>query len=687
MNNIYSILGLGLLGAAALSSCQQEEILKGGNGNLPEGTLSTVAVISGFNSENPNSRANVKDDGKTFYWNTDDKITIWDGEKSIEFSAKDYDENKPSNNVEFTGTGELADGATVWGIYPAKEGATADNVLSFTLADGVTQNADGKPHLNETMFMIAEGKVNGQTVTNLNFKHLTSVFHFNIQNITDVNYTVEAIEVQSFSEDGTTPLDVFPYQLTINEGEKNFSQEKNKVSLKFDNAQLDKGDKLVGYLSFLPSKGLTANSIIKIILKVTNPEIKELVLKEGRLGDLYKGTDLSSEDNFNYVAGKRYGVSHLIFNESDIRIDENGTYNILTVDGLNGLAAGGLFGVSGKTFKLNNNIEIVNSKAANNFNSINELKGIFDGNNKVISGINKPLFLMNSGTIKNLTINSANITLTESSEQVGILVGKNNNDAIITNCTIEQSTIDAQVKTNVGALAGSNIGTIDNCKINDVDIKTNSDSNIGGLVGYNESVITYCMIDNNTNVQYTTDKGNGNVGGLIGWSKSGTIKGCGASAIITADNAKTFSAAGLIGSAWFGQTTPAFILESSYSCGKISSSKVNGGSIAGLIGNAEGGCPKTITACYTTTQLPEGANENINYGGFVKKHATTTSNACFYSNIEKASSSGNFNGTNPSYVLDIKAKLQDLNNALTSSDYQFAEGTGEIPLIIVKKKQ
>lgn len=82
----------------------------------------------------------MQDDGSSFMWNKDDKVTIWNGTNGYEFSSVNYDESEPSGNVEFTGDGALADGATVWGIYPKKDSPTTENVFTFTLADNVTQS-------------------------------------------------------------------------------------------------------------------------------------------------------------------------------------------------------------------------------------------------------------------------------------------------------------------------------------------------------------------------------------------------------------------------------------------------------------------------------------------------------------------------------------------------------------------
>lgn len=124
MNKIYSLLGIGLLSAATLSSCKEDVFIEGGD-ELQRGESQTyvaVASIRGYENTDRESstRANVQDDGSSFMWNADDKVTLWNGTNGYDFTTINYDESEPSGNVEFTGNGNFEEGATVWGIYPKK---------------------------------------------------------------------------------------------------------------------------------------------------------------------------------------------------------------------------------------------------------------------------------------------------------------------------------------------------------------------------------------------------------------------------------------------------------------------------------------------------------------------------------------------------------------------------------------
>lgn len=82
-------------------------------------------------------------------------------------------------NVEFAGNGNFEEGATVWESI-RKRCSTSGNVFTFTLGDA-TQSAQ-KAELQNTMHMLAKGDVNGTTVTNLKFEHLTALYQFKFTN-------------------------------------------------------------------------------------------------------------------------------------------------------------------------------------------------------------------------------------------------------------------------------------------------------------------------------------------------------------------------------------------------------------------------------------------------------------------------------------------------------------------------
>ena len=104
MNKIYSLLGIGLLSAATLSSCKEDVFIEGGD-ELQRGESQTyvaVASIRGYENTDKESstRANVQDDGSSFMWNADDKVTLWNGTNGYDFTTINYDESEPSGKRE-----------------------------------------------------------------------------------------------------------------------------------------------------------------------------------------------------------------------------------------------------------------------------------------------------------------------------------------------------------------------------------------------------------------------------------------------------------------------------------------------------------------------------------------------------------------------------------------------------------
>lgn len=731
MKNIYTILGLGLLSAAALNSCQQEDIYKeGGDRSKVEGMLSTMASIKDYVSDNEGSRANVQEDGKTFYWNTGDKVTIWDGSRAVELAATNYEDTYPSSNVEFTGTGELTDGATVWGIYPSKnlEEVTAENVFVFSLPDEMVQQVDDQPHLQNTMFMMAEGKVNGQTVTNLTFTHLTSLLHFSIQNNTSDTYTIKAVEVQAYEADGMTAKKVFPKKLQVNGDEKIYSEPVNVLSLKFDNRQLLHNEKLAGYLSFFPSQGLTSDSKLKIIAKIQkNSEAEsELVLKEGTVGELYKDKALTLTDNFNYVAGKRYGVTSAIINPDDMGYtdDGNNTYTIVTAQGLVNAISSGLFSGT-NTISLQGDIDMSTVEDAS-IEPIADFKGTLDGKNHTISNLSltsASLFTKNSGMIKNvifkgLTIESQDgqesvgligvnngtidgvkisaITLTVTGKYVGGLVGTNTK--VIQNSAVESGKMNVILTAKADAAAAlvgyhqSNGALIQDCYVgspsNEDELLLTIDGSklevySGSLVGFtpnagSKPVIKGCGVYGTVTLKATNIANTSNTGGLIGWYASGDIIGCYSLASVKAEQGNI---GGLIGQA---QTPNAKQVMLCYSAGSVEKNGTGVANVAGLVGKTYNPSV-TFISCYTTTMLPQGASAvQANIGG-----SSPVYQSCYYTQeVSSAAPDAIKNSLSKKTPAELRNLVATLNGAVSSqSEYQFKanEGSDTEPLIIEKK--
>ena len=158
----------------------------------------------------------------------------------------------------------------------------------------------------------------------------------------------------------------------------------------------------------------------------------------------------------------------------------------------------------------------LSTATVNAFNSIEGYKGIFDGNNKEIAGLTKPLFDDLQGTVKNLTLNST-ISVTDASDcRLGIFA--------------KQIIPSFEVDDDPG---------LQNCTANGSVIFTPSETlqdqpSIGGLIGYNKGgTITNCTnqaivsIGENAGVTHNTGTRQPAIGGVVARTKDGAIiSGC-----------------------------------------------------------------------------------------------------------------------------------------------------------------
>ena len=131
--------------------------------------------------------------------------------------------------------------------------------------------------------------------------------------------------------------------------------------------------------------------------------------------------------------------------------------------------------------------------------------GIFEGNNKYISGINISTGIINNSSnkaglflkttsnalIQNLTIK--NIKIAEGATHAGAIVAEN--EGVIKNCTIIQdekleNEPNILASTYAGGICGTNMGTIDNCRVQNQTIvlrnsKEDQERFVGGIAGIN----------------------------------------------------------------------------------------------------------------------------------------------------------------------------------------------------------
>ncbi|WP_417009821.1 hypothetical protein [Bacteroides congonensis] len=688
MNKIYSLLGIGLLSAATLSSCGEDAVIEETNQVLQQGkeqAYTTTASIQKYEAteESSSTRANVQENGRSFMWNTDDKVTIWDGTNGYDFTTVEYDDNEPSWNVEFAGNGSLTDGATVWGIYPKKESPSAENVFSFTLEDNVTQSLD-KPELQNTMHMLAKGTVNGNTVTNLNFEHLTALFQFSIRNLRPENYKVVKVSVACDEA-------IFPKTLTISGEEKVYSDKVSSLTLNYSDMDVDKNGTSYGYLSFFPMPDMTKDTKLTFTLTVQKEggaDTEDIVKDVKTIGELYNEASAVAGDGYKYVAGKRYGVSFSLIAELGYEVTAPDTYLVKKNMGLINLAGDPtIMSNTGTVITLDTDLDWT---AEDTWTPIAAFAGTLDGNGKTITGLSinienatTGLIVANSGTIKNLKIKNASLTGTMSSGSnvpVGTFAGTNTGK--IEGCTIEGGIFTVPANCLYGGFVGQNNGTVSDCQIMNVSDFScqNAGTNIGGIVGKNMGTLEGSSADN---VTLTCSKGT--IGGLVGWNNGGTAKivGCYSLAnIVLTGSVNSGLLAG--GCNWTN-------VIASFAVGSITAPAGANAARGGLVN--QGG---TINGCYSIPVF-NNLTGNANTGGVAGKSAggINTTNCYFVSTdvaISAVAGAAQAGVDKLATNADLVNKLSELNaNAkVATSGYEFVVNEGSnkdvVPLLVQKKK-
>ena len=272
--------------------------------------------------------------------------------------------------------------------------------------------------------------------------------------------------------------------------------------------------------------------------------------------------------------------------------DENGSYLIYTLDELTWFVNKVKSGDKTASAKLMANIDAGSIK---NWEPIKSFGGTFDGNGKVLSGINisytsgshmdMGVFseITAGGTVKNLTVRYTSAVRTYSSRLGGIA---GNNAGTISNCTVQSTAVFGGRKDSiVGGICGKNTGTIENCTVAMLNKLQGTDS-IGGICGYSEGSIKNCTVSGEISVDGL--KTGGIVGELAG--DGSTVTGCTNKAKVSNSNNNTANCVGGIA----GTVTKNSTITKCANTADITS---GGGKMGGIAGNMQKG---SVSECYNT---------------------------------------------------------------------------------------
>ncbi len=341
-----------------------------------------------------------------------------------------------------------------------------------------------------------------------------------------------------------------------------------------------------------------------------------------------------SENPFN--AGYRYIADLTTLQTGDNDIESTVT-EIGTADDL----VAYLNNVNAKDAKLTADIDLAGETITMGTKYLDK---VFDGNGKTISNLTitteltsgTGLFAGLKGTIKNLTVENATVV---GSQYVGVLVGKVMAGAVIENCHVVNSSVEATITgkaSYAGGLFGQCSADITSCSFDGTVTATNTC--VGGITGACNAAINIvgCV----------------NKGALVGTAKVGGITG-------------TLGAGGNV--------------VACYNLGKIGSD-ITTGSAAGIIG--EGKATTNVIGCYNYSDFgkqPNGGNIGQITGYIKAADAVVTVTECYYVNLASGKSA---TGTACADITELNSKVADMNTAIASyTSLTFVDGGDATPTL------
>ena len=127
MKKVYHLLCVALLGAMALTSCEEDKIVNenNGEGNETDKNLTDYSFIASIKQSAPLGRSNLQNG--VYTWNKGDAVTLWNRNfgAGYDFSiTPGYNDNQPDKSAEFTGKAAVENGHKLIAVFPRKEAKT-----------------------------------------------------------------------------------------------------------------------------------------------------------------------------------------------------------------------------------------------------------------------------------------------------------------------------------------------------------------------------------------------------------------------------------------------------------------------------------------------------------------------------------------------------------------------------------
>lgn len=146
----------------------------------------------------------------------------------------------------------------------------------------------------------------------------------------------------------------------------------------------------------------------------------------------------------------------------------------------------------------------------------NGYSGDFNGNNKIVNGLNIKSEASNIGFFSGLASNAkvhdikftnASVEGNTSSSYAGVVAGSSL--GVINNCDISEASVSGYC---AGAITGNNSVQVNNCDVSDVTVSANYTA--GGIAGLSYGKIEYCTVSGNSTI--TANGQSSRAGGIVG---------------------------------------------------------------------------------------------------------------------------------------------------------------------------
>lgn len=336
-----------------------------------------------------------------------------------------------------------------------------------------------------------------------------------------------------------------------------------------------------------------------------------------------------------------------------------------------------------KNLRLTGSLDMAGQAVQPLGNSSTPFTGTFDGAGYTISNLKiqasggyTGMFGRMDGTVKDLTLNKADIEDTNESYTKGTGALAGHNKGTISDCLVKNSEIKVHYN-GLGGLVGYNEGTAERCGVENSTITAASVASMaytGGFAGQNaaKGSLIQCYVEGGK-VCYTGVAAKGQeVGGFVGRNASSTsvIQNCYSTAEVAANGDK---AGGFIGNANAGS------IENCFATGDVNGRKYVGG-FAGDLGY--GSC--TLSSCYALGKVVSTGTSSGKYNYFGKFYGNGMSpkaTNCLYNAVVSITGNGTEAEQNAAFTAMTEAEIQQAASLLGANWTADAEHNNGFPYL------